>query len=89
MLSDLELRSIIEAGFLPKRCECSKASDDSLTVKVYNEFDPERVELVVTGISTAQLDSSRTICNLISELRADLKHTHEPRLKRVGARAYY
>ena len=37
MLSELELRSIIEGSFLPKRCECTKAEDASLTIKVYDE----------------------------------------------------
>jgi len=89
MLSDLELRGIIEGSFLPKRCECTKAPDASLTVKVYDELDHERVDLVVTGICANKLNSSRAICNLITELREDLKHTHTPALKRAGARPYY
>eukprot|EP01132_Coremiostelium_polycephalum_P018766 gene18766-22353_t len=61
MLSDLELRGIIEGSFLPKRCEVTKASDASLTVKVYHEIDHDRVDLVVTGICANKLDSSRAI----------------------------
>ncbi|MDY7533530.1 DUF1652 domain-containing protein [Pseudomonas sp. Bout1] len=91
MLSDLELRGIIEGSFLPKRCEVTKAPDASLTVKVYHEIDHDRVDLVVTGICANKLDSSRAICNLITELREDLKHTHTPApaLKRAGARPFY
>jgi hypothetical protein len=91
MLSDLELRGIIEGSFLPKRREVTKASDASLTVKVYHEIDHDRVDLVVTGICANKLDSSRAICNLITELREDLKHTHTqaPALKRAGARPFY
>lgn len=89
MLSDLELRSIIEGSFLPKRCECIKAEDASLTVKVYDDKDHERVNLLVTGIRADKLDSSRAICNLITGLREDLKQQHIPPLKRAGARPYY
>ncbi|MFC6338745.1 DUF1652 domain-containing protein [Pseudomonas sp. CCM 7891] len=88
MLSDLELRSIIEGSFLPKRCECIKAEDASLTVKVYDEKDHERVNLIVTGICADKLDSSRAICNLITGLREDLKHQHAPALKRGGERSW-
>ncbi|QJI29267.1 DUF1652 domain-containing protein [Pseudomonas sp. ADAK18] len=89
MLSDLELRSIIEGSFLPKRCECIKAEDASLTVKVYDEKDHDRVNLVVTGICADKLDSSRALCNLITGLREDLKHPHAPALKRVGERPWH
>jgi hypothetical protein len=44
MLSELELRSIIEGSFLPKRCECTKAEDASLTIKVYDDRDRDRVD---------------------------------------------
>ena len=89
MLSELELRSIIEGSFLPKRCECTKAPDASLTVKVYDELDHERVDLVVTGICATKRTCSRASCNWITEVREDLNHTHTPALKRAGARPYY
>ena len=89
MLSELELRSIIETSFLPKRCECTKAEDASLTIKVYDDRDRDRVDLEVKGINADKLDSSRAICNLITGLREDLKHSHAPALQRVGGRGYY
>jgi hypothetical protein len=89
MLSELELRSIIETSFLPKRCECTKAEDASLTIKVYDDRDRDRVDLEVKGINADKLDSSRAICNLITGLREDLKHTHAPSLRRAAGRAYY
>lgn len=89
MLSDLELRSIIEGSFLPKRCECIKAEDASLTIKVYDDRDRDRVDLEVKGINADKLDSSRAICNLIAELREDLKYPHAPVRQKVGARGYY
>ena len=87
MLSELELRSIIEGNFLPKRCECTKAEDATLTIKVFDDRDRERVDLEVKGINADKLDSSRAICNLIAGLREDLKHTQAPALYRAGGRA--
>lgn len=75
MLSTLELRNIIESSFLPMRCQCTLAQDQSLTVKVFDRTS-DRVDLTVTGISAQQLTSSRAISNLIAGLRADLKHQH-------------
>lgn len=88
MLSELELRSIIEGSFLPKRCECTKAEDASLTIKVYDDRDRDRVELEVKGISADKLDSSRAICNLIAGLREDLKQARTPVLQRAGGRGF-
>ncbi|MCF5054661.1 DUF1652 domain-containing protein [Pseudomonas syringae] len=89
MLSELELRSIIEGSFLPKRCECTKAEDASLTIKVYDDRDRDRVDLEVKGINAEKLDSSRAICNLIAGLREDLKHSHTPALQRAAGRGVY
>lgn len=86
MFSNLELRSIIESSFLPKRCECIQAQDSSLTIKVYDSTDPQRVDLVVTGISAVKLDSSRAICNLITQLREDLADQPFTQTSRFGAR---
>lgn len=88
MLSELELRSIIEGSFLPRRCECTKAEDASLTIKVYDDRDRDRVDLEVKGINADKLDSSRALCNLITGLREDLKHTQAPVLQKVAGRSY-
>ncbi|WP_191486470.1 DUF1652 domain-containing protein [Pseudomonas sp. FEN] len=92
MISILELRNIIELGFLPLRCQCTVSHDSSLTVKV---FDPEtgRVDLLVTGISTAGLTSARAISKLVGELRGELAvnqraffNSAEPMVGRVRAK---
>ncbi|MFJ5296362.1 DUF1652 domain-containing protein [Pseudomonas sp. NPDC088368] len=72
-LSNLELRSIIESAFLPKRCNCT-VLDDTMTVEVIDPLT-ERVELLASGIKLDKLDTSRALCELISELRADLINT--------------
>ncbi|NMX92316.1 MULTISPECIES: DUF1652 domain-containing protein [unclassified Pseudomonas] len=87
MFSELELRGIIEGSFLPRRCECTKAQDASLTIEVYGD---EGRLIKLTGIQADKLNSSRAICNLITELREDLKHAHAhaPAPRRAGARLY-
>lgn len=71
MISILELRHIIECGFLPLSCICTVNPDGSLMIKV---VDPESgcVELLVTGISTNPLTTSRAISNLVGELRNEM-----------------
>ncbi|WP_248803475.1 DUF1652 domain-containing protein [Pseudomonas sp. MWU13-2100] len=71
MISILELRNIIELGFLPLRCQCTVSHDSSLTVKVFDS-ETGRVDLLVTGISTVSLTSARAISNLVGELRTEL-----------------
>lgn len=71
MISSFELRQIIESVFLPLSCTCTLNPDGSLMIKV---FEPEsgRVELLVTGISTANLRSRSAIASLIGELRSEM-----------------
>ncbi|OLS62334.1 DUF1652 domain-containing protein [Pseudomonas putida] len=70
MLSTLELRDIIEKSFLPVRCRCTQAADQSLTVQLFNRGSPHH-DLQVTGIRAEQLDS-RAIASLVSKLRCEL-----------------
>lgn len=74
MTSVFELRQIIEDGFLPLSCSCSVNPDGSLMIKVFEPFSGQ-VELLVTGVSTANLTSSRAITNLIGELRTEMAAT--------------
>lgn len=72
MLSTVELCHILESGFLPLACTCTLSPNGSLMIKV---FEPEsgRVDLLLTGVSTADLTSVRSISNLIGELRTELR----------------
>lgn len=89
MFSELELRGLIEGSFLPRRCECIKAKDASLTIRIY---DDDGTNMTVTGIQANELDSSRAICKLITTLREDLHQAHAPAHapapRRAGARLY-
>lgn len=71
MISALELRHIIECSFLPLSCSCTMNVDGSLMIKV-TEPSSGRVELLVTGVSTTPLTSSRAIADLVSELRSEM-----------------
>lgn len=71
MLSTLELRDIIEKSFLPVRCRCTLAADQSLTVQLFNRGSPQP-DLQVAGIRAEQLDGSRAIASLVSKLRCQL-----------------
>ncbi|TWD44626.1 uncharacterized protein DUF1652 [Pseudomonas sp. SJZ131] len=71
MISALEIRYMIECGFVPLSCTCTTNADGSLMIKV---IDPSTgsVELLVTGVSTPALTSSRAIASLIGELRSEM-----------------
>ncbi|WP_131107186.1 DUF1652 domain-containing protein [Pseudomonas sp. Sample_10] len=78
MISVFEIRHIIEYGFPPLSCSCTVNPDGSLMIKVF-EPSSGRVELLVTGVSTTDLTSSRAIANLISELRTEMAVTKASR----------
>lgn len=86
-LSALEIRNIVETGFLPKRCQCSLSPDQLMTVKVFADEKSEQVDLLVTGIKASQLNSSRDINNLIAGLRSDLELRSSDQLLHPGKRA--
>ena len=74
MISILELRHLIECGFLPYCCTCTVNSDgQSLMIRV-TEPTSGRVELLVTAVSTNNLTSSREIAKLLKELRSEMVH---------------
>ncbi len=80
-LSALEIRNIVETGFLPKRCQCTLSPDQQMTVKVFADMRTEQVDLLVTGIDASTLTSSRAISELIAGLRTDLqRQTNAPLL---------
>lgn len=74
-LSLLELRHIIESGFLPLQCKCMCNSSDELTIEL---VDPSTgANMIVGGISVASLSTSRAIAELIAELRMELAASPE------------
>ncbi|MVV50572.1 DUF1652 domain-containing protein [Pseudomonas sp. PB120] len=64
------LCNIMESGFEPLSCDCTE-NGGLLRIEV---FEPAsgRVELLISGVSTAQLTSVRAISDLIGELRTEM-----------------
>lgn len=56
MLLTLELHHLIEPAFLPLSCECRVDQGGSLQIKIFEPVSGY-VEVVVTGIPIAQLNS--------------------------------
>ncbi|MFK3795571.1 MULTISPECIES: DUF1652 domain-containing protein [unclassified Pseudomonas] len=68
-ISLLELRHIIESGFLPLECRCTSPSANELTIEIIDRATG--ANLAVGGIDIATLGTSRAISELIGELRAE------------------
>ncbi|MNI00161.1 hypothetical protein D3C76_644360 [compost metagenome] len=65
------LCNIVESGFEPLSCECT----ENLGLLRIEVRDPVagRVELLISGVSTAELTSVRAISDFIGELRTEMK----------------
>jgi hypothetical protein len=72
MLSNLEIRHLVEQSFLPTRCECTIDPGAAMTVRLFHSSSNQEV-LVVTGISIAQLRNGHAIAGLVEGLRQDLE----------------
>ena len=82
VISNLELRSLIEGSFSPFTCQCTVTADACLTVRVF-DASTGRVELLVTGICASDLSSAHAINQLISELRDELACNQHPEKHRI------
>ena len=72
MISLAQLRLQLERSFSPLACECTLTGDHSLTVKLYHPVSGQ-VDLVVTGLSVANLRTPESVAALIEELRYELE----------------
>ncbi|MGO4313046.1 DUF1652 domain-containing protein [Pseudomonas sp. KB_15] len=65
------LCNIVESGFEPLSCECT----ESLGMLRIEVCDPVtgRVELLISGVSTAELTSVRAISDFVGKLRTGMK----------------
>lgn len=79
MMTLAQLRTLIEHGFSPLACECNISGDHSLTVKLYHPVSG-RVDLVVSGLNMAKLQSAEAAAALIEELRYEMESNtlHRP-----------
>lgn len=72
MIYMAQLRMQLERSFSPLACDCSVTGDHSLTVKLYHPVSGQ-VDLVVTGLSVANLRTPAAVAALIEELRYELE----------------
>lgn len=72
MMSVLEQRRIVECAFLPLACSCTIDSNESVTIQIRDPVTYQ-VYLNVSGISRAELSTSRQISQLVMQLRQDLR----------------
>ncbi|KAA0984504.1 DUF1652 domain-containing protein [Pseudomonas sp. ANT_J12] len=74
-----QLRAQLERSFSPLACECTLTGDNSLTVKLYHPVSGQ-VDLVVSGLSVANLRTPEAVLALIEELRYELESNglHRP-----------
>lgn len=70
-ISLLELRHIIESGFLPLECRCTEASPNVLTIEIIDRITG--ANLVVSGIDAATLGTCRAISDLVGDLRRNFE----------------
>jgi hypothetical protein len=79
MMTLAQLRTQLERTFTPLACECSITGDHSLTVKLYHPVSGQ-VDLVVSGLNVATLQTPESVAALIEELRYELESNtlHRP-----------
>lgn len=74
-----QLRAQLEQSFSPLACDCALTGDNSLTVKLYHPVSGQ-VDLVISGLSIANLRTPEAVSALIEELRYELQSNslHRP-----------
>jgi hypothetical protein len=72
MIHLTQLRAQLEQSFSPLACDCALTGDNSLTVKLYHPVSGQ-VDLVVSGLSIANLRTPDAVLALIEELRYELE----------------
>ncbi|GAB6402755.1 DUF1652 domain-containing protein [Pseudomonas sp. MHK4] len=72
MIQVSQLRTQIERTFSPLACECNVTGDHSLTIKLYHPVSGQ-VDLVVSGLNVARLQSPESVAALLEELRYELQ----------------
>ena len=71
MLSHLELRQIVESGFLPLKSVCSISPDNLMTVELFHPMKGHAA-VIAQGISVEGLETSRAIAALVAQLKSEL-----------------
>lgn len=72
MLSHLELRQIVESGFLPLKSVCSINPDGLMTVELFHPMKGHAA-VIAQGIPVEGLETSRAIATLVAQLKTELQ----------------
>jgi hypothetical protein len=72
MLSHLELRQIVESGFLPLKSVCSINPDGLMTVELFHPMKGHAA-VITQGIPVEGLETSRAIATLVAQLKTELQ----------------
>ncbi|RMP63838.1 hypothetical protein ALQ20_00054 [Pseudomonas syringae pv. atrofaciens] len=68
MFSKPDIQRVLETAFLPSKCECVVAPNETFSVKLLHPESGD-IQLYVTGLSLSEVDSSRSIARLVLSLR--------------------
>lgn len=82
MISEPDLRHIVESAFFPMKCICTISPYNTMTVKVSNQHAHSE-GLIVRGIDTAPLTSMRDVVSLIRALKGEMELREAPSQSKV------
>ncbi|RMR37398.1 hypothetical protein ALP36_03012 [Pseudomonas syringae pv. coriandricola] len=68
MYSKPDLQRVLETAFLPSRCECVIAANESFSVKLFDTISGD-IQLSVAGMPLSELSTSRSIARLVLSLK--------------------
>ncbi|KPX32443.1 hypothetical protein ALO77_100232 [Pseudomonas coronafaciens pv. garcae] len=85
MFSKTDIQRVLETAFLPSRCECVVASNETFSVKLLHPQSGD-IQLYVMGLSFSEVESSRSIARLVLSLREqrDLMGQMELSMRRLA-----
>ncbi|RMN71411.1 hypothetical protein ALQ54_04269 [Pseudomonas syringae] len=72
MISNLDLKHIVESAFFPMKCVCTISPYHTMTLQILDEQSADE-EFTVIGVDTAPLTSMRAVVDLMHELKAEMK----------------
>lgn len=72
MISNLELKHIVESGFFPRKCVCTISPYQMMTVRIF-DGETGATQFTATGVDTASLVSIRDIARLVLEVKEQMR----------------
>ena len=81
-ISPLELRHIVECGFLPMQCRCSIDERGFLSIALVDPASGRN--LVAGGILVSELNTSRAIANFIAELKTKVGSSSDANVRNTA-----